>query len=784
MTTSATTARNGLHQNHASFLERFNARQAQNRAAKQKPTLSVEEHAAHRAQLGTVRFIKPRYSEQTEINVSGIFNKWRRYCADMKVGDWKATLENLDRGTTQDFLLYICERYKITSWGSGHEYIRQFQQLYTTVNGQYMDRNDTKEVYKYYRSVLVPRFGHRPPNIDGKPVLNVDNLRVILTFNIAYDTTVFPGERHRINLAGCYQLLCYTGARPAELVDGERQKPKDGSIQELFGQNAVQSSSSASSEEQDAPADEQSKVLNDLLCQETAGRGRPKALCYEDIQMMIVRHPATGRCMPAMAIKFVHHKGADNKPKPTIFYFTPTRKLLFCAVSTILALALHDNAFDAPSLTDAAAIFRSQPPRFKHCIPLRWKKSMLKTPVFRRYRGTELSADEAMLYSKLRDDIGQQSLDSGHERKWTPRFARRGAGNAANGDAPDSVRDQMMRQDPRFMTFQSAYLNEIANFDLQNAFLEEEKESQLFRLFAHVSLTRDPRATADMVPDEVWANLAPDPEIVELEEQRAQLKRGKYRIEGHENEEEIRRLTNKIRTKRAYREKQVVKEYREDYFYHRPTWDIEQQARGEEEEEYMEPVIDVHIPERARLANILCHQPDGLTEDQVLEQRIEAIQLMVALCDKRETVKRHRVQQNARAPPHIKTEPSEAGSEPEPSLNQFPLLMQAGQCPDCIGDERLSLEERTFTYCRPTVRNDHFDDQHLVDRERALQRGERMVCTHPACRVQNQGQDLEFHNMDHFRVHVQTVHRVTLRSSCQVEQRRLRKVRRRKMVTE
>ncbi|EWZ27959.1 hypothetical protein FPRO04_13078 [Fusarium proliferatum] len=813
MTTSATTAGNGLHQNHASFLERFNARQAQNRAAKQKPTLSVEEHAAHRAQLGKVRFIKPRYSEQTEINVSGIFNKWRRYCADMKVGEWKATLENLDRGTTQDFLLYICERYKITSWGSGHEYIRQFQQLYTTINGQYMDRNDTKEVYKYYRSVLVPRFGHRAPNIDGKPVLNVDNLRVILTFNIGYDTSVFPGERHRINLAGCYQLLCYTGARPAELVDGERQKPKDGSIQELFGQSAVQSSSSESSEDQDGPTDEQSKVLHSLLCQETVGRGRPKALCYEDIQMMIVRHPATGRCMPAMAIKFVHHKGADNKPKPTIFYFTPTRKLLFCAVSTILSLALHDNAFDAPSLTDAAVIFRSRPPRFKHCIPLRWKKSMLKTPVFRRYRGTELSADEAMLYSKLRDDIGQQSLDSGHERKWTPRFARRGAGNAANGaylystrplnadfvampslfplltvfftgDAPDSVRDQMMRQDPRFMTFQSAYLNEIANFDLQNAFLEEEKESQLFRLFAHVSLMRDPRATADMVPDEVWANLAPDPEIVELEEQRARLKQGNYRIEGHGNEEEIRRLTNKIRTKRAYRERQVVKEYREDYFYHRPTWDIEQQARGEEEEEYTEPVIDVHIPERDRLANILCHQPDGLTEDQVLERRIEAIQLMVALCDKRETAKRHRVQQNVRAQPHIKIEPTEASSEPSPSVNQFPLLMQPGQCPDCIGDERLSLGERTFAYCRPTVRNDHFDDQHLIERERALQRGEKMVCTHPTCRTQNQGQNLEFHTMDHFRAHVQTIHRVTLRSSCQVEQRRLRKLRRRKMVKE
>jgi hypothetical protein len=57
----------------------------------------------------------------------------------------------------------------------------------------------------------------------------------------------------------------------------------------------------------------------------------------------------------------------------------------------------------------------------------------LKIPVFRRYRGATLSEYEAMLYSKLRDDIGAQSLDSGHEKPWTPRFARRGAGNAANG---------------------------------------------------------------------------------------------------------------------------------------------------------------------------------------------------------------------------------------------------------------------------------------------------------------------------------------------------------------
>lgn len=332
----------------------------------------------------------------------------------------------------------------------------------------------------------------------------------------------------------------------------------------------------------------------------------------------------------------------------------------------------------------------------------------------------------------------------------------------------------MMRHDPKFATFHHAYLNEIANFDLQNAFLEEEKESQLFRLFAHVSLTRDPRATADMVPDEVWANLAPDPEILELEEERARLKQGHYRIEGHPDEERIRQLTNDIRTKRAQRDRQVVKEYREHYFYNRPTWDIERQARGEEEEEYIEPTINVSIPERAKLAEILCYQSDNLTEDDLVQRRIGAIDLMVSLCDKRETVKRDRIQHRVKASPPVKTEPPQSSTGPYP--DPFPLLMHGTQCPDCIGDERLSLAERSFTYCRPTVMNDHFDREHLLRREQAEQCGEKIRCEHPKCR------NLKFECLDAFRCHVFKVHGVALRSSEQIKQRRQRKARQRQMV--
>lgn len=71
-------------------------------------------------------------------------------------------------------------------------------------------------------------------------------------------------------------------------------------------------------DDDDKAPDEDSRLLEELLSQETASRGRQKALCYEDIQLMVVRHPETNVDILAMSIKFIHHNGADNKPKPYV----------------------------------------------------------------------------------------------------------------------------------------------------------------------------------------------------------------------------------------------------------------------------------------------------------------------------------------------------------------------------------------------------------------------------------------------------------------------------------
>ncbi|KAK4220989.1 FluG domain-containing protein [Podospora fimiseda] len=250
-------------------------------------------------------------------------------------------------------------------------------------------------------------------------------------------------------------------------------------------------------------------------------------------------------------------------------------------------------------------------------------------------------------------------------------------------------------------------------------------------MLSHIGLMRDPRASKDMVPDGVWKMMPPDPETEKLDAERARLKGGQYWIKGSENEDRIRELT---------------RAYREDYFNNRPTWDIE--ANEQEEREYIEPAIDLYIPERAQLAEILCNQPNNLSSTELLELRILEAELMVVLCGKRETVKRNRIQRRARADVKVKEE--------SPGPNLFPLLMDRKQCPNCIGDETLSFEERTFKYCRPAVMYDHFDRKHTQQ----LGNVKQMSCNHPKCREEA----LEFKYLNYFKNHVEQVHGVKLRA--------------------
>ena len=239
-----------------------------------------------------------------------------------------------------------------------------------------------------------------------------------------------------------------------------------------------------------------------------------------------------------------------------------------------------------------------------------------------------------------------------------------------------------MRHDPKWATFNSAYINEKVQFDIQNAFLDEPSEDSLIRLFTHVSLSRDPRARRNMVPDKVWERLRSHPDITALEKKRTILRGGKHRYQGRKNAPVIRELTKKINARREQRRRNIQMQYRRHYFHNRPTWDVERQGNDEDDEVSSGPAMDLQISERAQLAKILCNQPEAPNFEAAMRLRSQVCELMVKLCEKRETPRRDRLQH--------RDAPQPATSQIAAAQKPFPLLMLKTQCPRCIGDDTLS----------------------------------------------------------------------------------------------
>lgn len=120
--------------------------------------------------------------------------------------------------------------------------------------------------------------------------------------------------------------------------------------------------------------------------------------------------------------------------------------MIFCFISTIISIAVHDRAFAVSKFTSARAVFQAKNRGPVKCTPLRWKEDWLKRPIFRRLDDsvTEDESDGAVSeddtgkyqplpYQKLHDDMERQSLDAGEENAIEPKAWRRGAANAANG---------------------------------------------------------------------------------------------------------------------------------------------------------------------------------------------------------------------------------------------------------------------------------------------------------------------------------------------------------------
>jgi hypothetical protein len=110
-------------------------------------------------------------------------------------------------------------------------------------------------------------------------------------------------------------------------------------------------------------------------------------------------------------------------------------------------------------------------------------------------------------------------------------------------------------------------------------------------MLMHISLIHDPRAPVH-VPNNILVALPPDLDITAFKQQQEQLKAGAYQVQGTRVEVEIRCLITAISSARSKRRNIISKKYRVDYFRRCPTENIKRQNKGQEEEEYIELIIE------------------------------------------------------------------------------------------------------------------------------------------------------------------------------------------------
>ncbi|KAB2570183.1 hypothetical protein DBV05_g11146 [Lasiodiplodia theobromae] len=122
--------------------------------------------------------------------------------------------------------------------------------------------------------------------------MNVDDIFLILHHHWVVDSSIFPDERQRLQLAFLLLLSAYTATRPGALVYSatDRKKQREHYI-------GWENDGSEEDERMDYTAEE------------------VKTLCYEDVTLLLLPNPQADRDILVMEVTLKYTKGWKKKPK-------------------------------------------------------------------------------------------------------------------------------------------------------------------------------------------------------------------------------------------------------------------------------------------------------------------------------------------------------------------------------------------------------------------------------------------------------------------------------------
>ncbi|KAI9717340.1 MAG: hypothetical protein M1828_007228 [Chrysothrix sp. TS-e1954] len=693
----------------------------QQRAQEQRIAHSANHYNKLRQKLPTGPVQRER-ARNTEINIDGIWRRWIRFCEHLD----EDPLVLITTGSAQDFMTFfkwILDNYRgVKKQSALHEYFRVFKMLFDRHNKQWMPYETVLSINSYL-GLLYKRYG-LDRSIPMKAVMSVDDLVLVLHHHWVRDDSLFDDERQRVQLAFLLLLAAYTGQRPCSILETTRKRGPLPAIES--GDDCLKDMSEEDQSEDDNKAfAEIDKDIDDNTAEASRTTDLPRGILYSHVRIRVLPGRFARQRNPlVMEVTIVHTKGEERNPQPKTFLFYENMNLLLCPIAHMLALALHDDAFEASSLSQVKQIFNVNVPSQKKSVTLWWKDEKENIPVLRQAAptnaGRRTSAKLPLTSAASSRALSRLGMKVGLEHRLQHYSVRRGTGNAVDGVASVHELSQVMgHRNARTFEF---YRNQRVKCDVQAAFLGQPSETTLMKALGQMSLTVNPDAPTELTLEQK-KTLMDNPTISKLRRKRDEIKMAAEAVSGEQQSDLWKKkclAETNLQAAKVRLRANALQRAREQFFRNADTHDIDTQfgATAENTEHHAPlPALKYQTKERARMVRLLAQPEEGLSDERRLTRRIDFVRSMMELCDRKE----------ARCRP---TDPIAPKYEEEPPSPSIPKRIDRRQCLFCLCDKRKSYERRERKYARPAKMMDHVEKDHL----KGLDTRTAIACPHPLCR--------------------------------------------------
>ncbi|CAK47957.1 hypothetical protein M747DRAFT_243364 [Aspergillus niger ATCC 13496] len=606
----------------------------------------------------------PKYSPNTNVSAASVRGKWVRFCTEACL-DPDDLLKNMTSADVKSWFDWIEKNFKgsIKAHSALANYWRTLKRLYSLKNCREMDA-DMKRDCLNYMNVVSSRMALRKHPLP-KPTGQSEDLLQYLVSHLVDCDSVFADEKQRLYALSGLNLSCISASRAVSFFDTRHrlQFQADGTLVPPIDTSAKVRTPLSSIEE---PLCDPSTKINLQNDDHAEGGSTSETSSYSDSEVDTASdsdHQSDCSSVTDDGKRYVI-KHEDN--------------LIFDVLSQLLALAIHDDIFEA-TIQDVSHIYTVPIPDHRKGIQLKIKREKLNISVFREpertpqdYRTSDSCPLKSKTWSRYVKRIG---VRSGQEHNLTQKVFRRGAINAINNSAPSSIRDQVADHESNAVKY---YLNEIVDFDTAAAFHKRPSNKVVQRELRSATLLADKTAPIGLTATQA-KKITTDPEVRRLR-----------RV--------CRALTAEIRSQGYKRVKNTAGTEIDTAIFNQ-QYELDRTSPEAKLQSHMARTYQ--ILERKELVDLLCYSTPTKTDEEAHLRRLRYIRLMIRWQDRKESPRRGK--QSVTIPKPQAANPSSACV-----VENFNPL----QCPFCLSDTRLSPADRTKRKSKTNKLWDHVERIH------------------------------------------------------------------------